>query len=354
MGCLGLLCLIPLGLLLLWYLMNKPDAPVVITTTPAPDILDCQSCIGACGYTKINRCAPMCITSPVGAANCAGACSAANLIANCASCQRFPEVGCAPKPDPQPAPVGPPGACTLFGDPHIMTFDHKRVDFYTPGEYWIVKSATVHIQARYRPTHTTSGLSVTKELAVGGPFLQGHVLRISALDASYDGAPILTTFPSTFSNELVQIQLNSIGETMQEGREGKGLHVAHITAPSGVKIDVNRWNEAGEGSYINVKIMMSAQPGQDGHCGNFNSNAADDDRIQIRARVGKTGVAVGELLFHTKTAVVQVNRPDINDCPAAKLDRAKELCKKKEHKFIPSMFCLVDDCFGGDGFVQED
>merc|ERR1712050_140820 len=34
--CLGLLCLIPLGLLLLWYLMNKPDAPVVITTTPTP------------------------------------------------------------------------------------------------------------------------------------------------------------------------------------------------------------------------------------------------------------------------------------------------------------------------------
>ena len=51
--------------------------------------------------------------------------------------------------------------------------------------------------------------------------------------------------------------------------------------------------------------------------------------------MGTTGVAQGELIgFHTKTAVVQVNRPDINDCPASKLDGAKDLCKKKEHKFI--------------------
>ena len=58
--------------------------------------------------------------------------------------------------------------------------------------------------------------------------------------------------------------------------------------------------------------MMPKQPGQDGHCGNFNGNQADDDRLQIRARVGTTGVAQGELIgFHTKTAVVQVNRPDL-------------------------------------------
>merc|ERR1712048_1482869 len=73
---------------------------------------------------------------------------------------------------------------------------------------------------------------------------------------------------------------------------------------------------------------------------------ADDDRLQIRARVGTTGVAAGELYFHTKTAVVQVNRPDINNCPAPQLDSAKDLCKKKEHKFVPSMSCLVAVCFG--------
>ena len=116
--------------------------------------------------------------------------------------------------------------------------------------------------------------------------------------------------------------------SLQNGREVKALHVVHITLPDSVQVHINRWNEPNEGSYINVKIMMPKQRGQDGHCGNFNGNQADDDRLQIRARVGTTGVAQGELIgFHTKTAVVQVNRPDINDCPASKLDGVKELCK---------------------------
>merc|ERR1712190_190992 len=112
----------------------------------------------------------------------------------------------------------------------------------------------------------------------------------------------------------------------------------------GVNVQINRWMEASEGNYINAKINMPAQQGQDGHCGNFNGNQADDDRLQIRARVGTTGVAAGDILFHTKTPVMQANRPDINDCPAPKLTGAKDLCKKKEHKFIPSMSCLVDVC----------
>merc|ERR1712048_1179073 len=124
-----------------------------------------------------------------------------------------------PEPKPlsttaPPQPEGQVSTCVLFGDPHVMTFDHKRVDFYTPGEYWIVKSQNVHIQARYKPTHTTSGLSVTKEIAVGGPFMQGHVLRISALSAAFDDEPILTGFPSDFTNEIVQIHYNSRGGTL--------------------------------------------------------------------------------------------------------------------------------------------
>merc|ERR1711862_29166 len=109
------------------------------------------------------------------------------------------------------------------------------------------------------------------------------------------------------------------------------------------------------GKYLNVKIEMPPQPGQDGHCGNFNGNQVDDDRLQIRARVGTTGVAQQDLLFPgIKTPVVQANRPDINDCPAARLNGAKDLCKKKEHKFIPSMSCLVDVCFGGAAFALEE
>ena len=42
----------------------------------------------------------------------------------------------------------------------------QRVNFYTPGEYWILKSSTVSIQARCCRTHSTSDLSVAKEIAL--------------------------------------------------------------------------------------------------------------------------------------------------------------------------------------------
>lgn len=235
-----------------------------------------------------------------------------------------------------------------------MTFDNKRVDFYTQGQYWIVKSNTVHIQGLYKPTHATSGLSVMKQIAIGGPFLQNHKIIIGTHTALYDGTPILAAFPSEYKTGLVHISYNAVGETMQEGRAGKAMHVVHMQFPSNVNVQVNRWMEPTEGDYINAKITMPPQPGQDGHCGNYNGNAADDDRMQIRARVGTTGVAAGDLLFPGgKIPVVQGNRPDINNCEASKLDSAKTACKAHEHKFIPSMGCLIDYCFGGAGFVEH-
>ena len=101
-----------------------------------------------------------------------------------------------------------------------------------------LRTATVSIQARYKPTHITSGLSVTKEIAFGGPFMKGHVLRVSSMTATYDGQSIVTGFPSSFSNDVVQIQYNSMGGTLQNGREGKALHVVHTTLPNSVQVQI--------------------------------------------------------------------------------------------------------------------
>jgi len=78
-----------------------------------------------------------------------------------------------------------------------------------------------------------------------------------------------------------------------------------------------------------------------------------DEYVKL-CKEGTTGVAQQDLLFGTKTPVVQVYRPDINNCPGPKLDDAKSTCKAREHKFIPSMGCLIDVCFGGKGFARED
>jgi len=334
-----LLLLLPL----LWYLFHD----TTFTATGTHDVT-CIGCLKACQYVVSNNCNDMILRNMPAA----GPCSKVAVTKACMQCANFPGNQC--KPDEVAPPVGTPSTCVIWGDPHLMTFDRKRVDFYTPGEYWIVKSSTVNIQGLYRATQATSGLAVLQQIAFGGPFMQGHKLIIGATMASWDGQPVLAGFPSNFQNQLVQAVYDANGGTMQDGRQGKQLHIVHLTLPLSVTVQINRWTEPSEGNYINAKITMSAQPGQDGHCGNFNGNQADDDRLQIRARVGTTGVAQGELLFPIqKTPIGQSNRPDINNCPRPKLETAKAQCKAKEHKFIPSMSCLVDVCFGGPGFAAE-
>ena len=260
---------------------------------------------------------------------------------------------------PTPAPTGPIGECTIWGDPHIRTFDGARSDYYSSGEYWIVKSPNLWIQGRYLPTKMTNGLAVTKTLAIGGPMLKNGKLLISPTVTTWNGAQVLTGFPSSFNvPNLLDLKYDNMGMLLQKGRSGKPKHIVHVKlfdgSPEGVMIQVNRWTEAAEGEYINAKISMHATPGMDGHCGNFNANAADDDRLQVRSRVGTTGVEQGPMfLFDAKTPVTQGNRPDINNCPPATLDTAKADCKKKYGGFIPPMHCLLDYCFAGKAIAMQ-
>merc|ERR1712079_603213 len=122
---------------------------------------------------------------------------------------------------------------------------------------------------------------------------------------TWNGAQILTAFPSSYSvPNLLEMRYDNTGVLLQKGRGGKAKHIVHVNLPQGIIVQVNRWTEAAEGEYVNAKISMRAIPGMDGHCGNFNGNAADDDRLQVRSRVGTTGVANGpEFLFDAKTPV---------------------------------------------------
>jgi len=194
-------------------------------------------------------------------------------------------------------------------------------------------------------------------VAIGGPLLNGHKLFVGPRTAFWDGTPVLQTFPGDFSvTGLLHMRLDNIGELLQSGRNGLTKRIVHVNivdgSAEGLQIQVNRWTQPTEGDYINVKITMHQRPGQDGHCGNFNGDGVDDDRLKVRQRIGKNGVPQEDLLFKTKTPVVTADRPNINDCPATKLDEAKAYCRRKEGgKLIPSMACLVDFCFAGKGFA---
>merc|ERR1712228_591348 len=101
-----------------------------------------------------------------------------------------------------------------------------------------------------------------------------------------------------------------------------------------------------------MKLTMSAQPQQDGHCGNLNGDPGDDTRPLIRSRIGTTGVSPQNLLFNTKTPVTPANRPDLNNCPKEKADQAREACRRNCPSGIPSKECMVDVCFGGPQFAD--
>merc|ERR1712127_506838 len=97
------------------------------------------------------------------------------------------------------APTGPPKSCLIWGDPHIQTFDGSFPNFYGEGEFWVVKSPEVSIQARYLATPFTNGLAATHQIAVGGPFLNGHKVVVGPMEngqITMDGQPILQGFPS--------------------------------------------------------------------------------------------------------------------------------------------------------------
>lgn len=241
----------------------------------------------------------------------------------------------------------------------MMTFDGMRADYYSSGEYWIVKSDTIWIQGRYLPTQFTSGLAVTKGLAIGGPLLKGNKLIIASTFTTWNGERVLTAFPSHWDwfdqPNLVHLVYDNMGSLVDEaplkepGMDPSKKHIVHVKifddSPEGIIIQVNRWLQAKGNEYINVKITMRKQPGMDGHCGNFNGLPADDDRMEVRNRVGKAGVNPSQLLFKTQTPITKANRPDINACPTATLNEAKADCKARFGGGSPPMSCLTDYCF---------
>lgn len=205
------------------------------------------------------------------------------------------------------------GTCKVWGDPHISVFDTKVVSLissltgfvddsdaredrnnnFKTGDFWLVKSHDVHIQARYNLVKERRNKPFLKGVAVGGPFLRGNVLLIGpkqgqvfwnkqAITPSLKEAPFkvdgLVNVTSRKDAPLVQDT-----SLTQEGLE--------ITLPLGVRMLANRYPDI-----LSVSITSGRLAGQEGECGNFNGDASDDTEEQIKARGAR--VLVDEVLFH--------------------------------------------------------
>jgi hypothetical protein len=213
----------------------------------------------------------------------------------------------------QTAETGEERTCVVWGDPHAYTFDsdhHHHVDVMERGDFWLVNSELISIQARTWNSFAAQGSSL-RALMVSGSFIGGHRLLIEAMDGRvlWDDQQILQEMPSHFEVPVVSADFSvdlisadfSVeggpfeGQRIDSSRELANLPLKnlHVRLPLGVKLTVNRWPH-----HIDIEITMpKPTTPQDGICGNFNGDPTDDTAEMMSARGAVSQVATEELLF---------------------------------------------------------
>merc|ERR1719296_233664 len=258
-----------------------------------------------------------------------------------------------PSPTPTPPPAVKVRSCLLWGDPHLVSFDGARPSFYGNGEYWIVKNDDVHIQGRFMGTKYTYGLAATQKVAIGGRFLDNHVIEVEPMEHKYggqilvDGTPVLSNFGQYRVGNVATIDYNGQGHLVDEAASVWTTRAVHLSLPKGIHMTIFRW-----GNYLDMKITMPEQDGGiDGSCGNFNGDPADDTPAEVFKRIGAR-VSGGEMLFSTD-AVVEVTDEELSmletQCPQHTLQRARNDCAQELSAGAGEgqlTACAFDVCFG--------
>merc|ERR1740120_678722 len=277
-------------------------------------------------------------------------------ISKKAWCCTHANKGCTTTQAPTPKPPSPVKVCTLWGDPHVIAFDQVGTDknqassFYGDGDFWLVKSDTVHIQGRFEGTRYTEGLAATNQIAVGGPFLHGHKIEVGTRDSgvlTVDGQPVMSAFPGSYSGDGFTLSYNGLGHVPDVVPEGNEKRIVHMALPLGVHVRVYQWS-----NYVEVQVQMSAQPGQDGVCGNFNGNLHDDTTQAIIQRIGAR-VRPSESLLSGSAKIdftEQMRKMMEAECPTATRSAAQGSCTRElaELATVPNLVssCMFDTCFG--------
>mmetsp|Transcript_83930 Transcript_83930/g.227927 ORF Transcript_83930/g.227927 Transcript_83930/m.227927 type:complete len:149 (+) Transcript_83930:3-449(+) len=120
-----------------------------------------------------------------------------------------------------------------------------------------------------------------------------------------------------------------------------------MALPRGISLTVYRW-----GNYLDLRIQMQPLPGgQDGSCGNFNGDAADDTTQAVFERIGAR-IGQGEMLFTQRAPIEftkQMEEMLRNDCTADDLIASQQKCQKELPQAASTMMmnsCIYDQCFG--------
>merc|ERR1712039_195219 len=228
------------------------------------------------------------------------------------------------------------------------TDKNKAYSFYGDGDFWLVKSSTVSIQARFLGTKYTEGLAATNQIVVGGAFLHGHKIEVGTLDSgilTVDGRKVIAGFPGSYSGAGFSVTYDGQGEVPDVIPEGNEKRIVHMDLPLGVKVTVYQWK-----NYMDVQIEMPKQPGQDGVCGNFNGDQGDDTTQTIMARVGarvhmSENMLSGTALIEWTPQMGKMLRTEC-DAPTRAAGRAKCATDLGAATGKVVKACTFDYCFG--------
>jgi len=241
-------------------------------------------------------------------------------------------------------------SCTLWGDPHIFTFDHSRLVFYSEGDFWIVKSPSLGVQGRFQATDWTkkndkTDYSSMTEIIVSGPLIQHHKVMVGAMEGGSifcDGQTVLHNFGTAKCGDAT-VRFDNAGQLVDSAMAFLPHKVVHIYLPNGVELQVNRWP-----NFINAKITMTPLEQQTGICGDFDGHSKQGLQAgkELHARFGY-GVPSHELLFSDSIPLhIPTARPSSKRCSPEKRAKAHSICQQ-EAASAPGWSvaeCLGDVC----------
>jgi hypothetical protein len=264
----------------------------------------------------------------------------------------------------------PMGKCALFGDPHVISFDRvygPPITVLAPGEYHLIKSEGLQVQARFGYTRRFPRAASTVGIAVGGSRIKGHTLAvvyvgpapgIKGFKVLWDGNQILQTYPSTYvSPDMVLSAKYDAMDPQKYHREGRhtigGTHGAlpsflfDLGDATGSLLSV--YVLVGPDSVNAVVTTRKIEGGQDGLCGNFNCNQ-EDDSVEALKRRGMAGtVAPAQSLFRLAAAapspawmMKRVAPPSLQDCDPSVRAEAEKRCNRLWHGGKEA--CIFDAC----------
>jgi len=247
------------------------------------------------------------------------------------------------------------GICLVFGSLHHTTFDGAAVDYFDEGTYWLVKTSHIHVQARYKKT-PDGGRAAVHEIAIGGRFLDGHILKVGPVNGgkiTWGGQEIFQEFGHFDPDGLGKLVYDDEGQLIDATQASLPQKIVHINFPRNFFAQVYRWE-----NHLNIRIRMPSAPGLDGHCGNFNGLQIDDEQISVANRIG---VEVGHehSMFDIYTARSTGPHVTMDDCDEGTKAKAEQACKTDEDSLAFKIAnkgkdqvseaivqgCMLDYCF---------